>query len=343
MTRKRLAPLVAATTLAVLAASSCDKRDKAASTETSSANVPTIPTTNVLTESKVQPVMAQVAGAPKKPSVAWKNVGFSTPESVLYDEAADVYLVSNIDGEPQDRDGKGFISRITPDGVVETLKWIESGKNKVKLDSPKGMAILDDRLWVADIDVVRIFDRKTGAPLGEVKIPGASDLNDVTVVGDRILVSDTGTKRTGPRVYEPAGTDAIYAIDKNKKVTTIAKSKDLGGPNGLAPAGDDQVWVATLRTGEVYKLDMKGEKSDVQKLPRAGLDGIVVHDGELIVTTWDGSAVFRGKDSDWKVFIPETPSPADVGLDSKRGRLLVPIFNENEIRAYDIKSADTKK
>ena len=101
--------------------------------------------------------------------------------------------------------------------------------------------------------------------------------------------------------------------------------------------------VATLRTGEGYKLDMKGATSDVQKLPRAGLDGIVVHDGQLIVTTWAGSAVFPRKASDWKVFIPETPSPADVGLDSKRGRLLVPIFNENEIRAYDIKSADTKK
>src|SRR5690606_27487599 len=98
--------------------------------------------------------------------------------------------------------GKGFISRITPDGVVATLKWIESGKNKVKLDSPKGMAILDDRLWVADIDDVRIFDRKTGAPMGEVKIPGASDLNDLTVVDGRVLVSDTGMKRTGKKVYE---------------------------------------------------------------------------------------------------------------------------------------------
>jgi hypothetical protein len=336
MTRKRLASLVAATTLAVLA-SSCDKGDKSGTTQTSSVNVPMTSTTNVLTEPKVQPVMAQAAGAPTKPSVAWRNVGFSTPESVLYDEAADVYLVSNIDGEPQDADGKGFISRITPDGVVATLKWIESGKNKVKLDSPKGMAILDDKLWVADIDVVRLFDRKTGAPLGEVKIPGASDLNDVTVVGGRVFVSDTGMKRTGKKVYEPAGTDAVYAIDKNKKVTTIAKSKELGGPNGLAPADDGKVWVATLRTGEVYKLDMKGEKSDVHKLPRAGLDGVVVRDGELIVTTWDGSAVFRGKGSDWKVLISETPSPADIGFDPKRGRLLVPIFNENEIRAYDVK------
>jgi hypothetical protein len=60
MTRKRLASLVAATTLAVLA-SSCEKGDKSGSTQTSAANVPTTPTTpttNVLTEPKVQPVVA---------------------------------------------------------------------------------------------------------------------------------------------------------------------------------------------------------------------------------------------------------------------------------------------
>ena len=33
-------------------------------------------------------------------SITVANVGFATPESVLHDEVADVYLVSNINGTP---------------------------------------------------------------------------------------------------------------------------------------------------------------------------------------------------------------------------------------------------
>src|SRR5689334_5070452 len=44
------------------------------------------------------------------------DVGFKTPESVLYDARADVYLVSNIDGSPLGVDDSAFISRVRPDG-----------------------------------------------------------------------------------------------------------------------------------------------------------------------------------------------------------------------------------
>ena len=39
-------------------------------------------------------------------------------------------------------------------------------------------------LYVADITVVRLFDLKTGAPKGEVKVPGATFLNDISVAKD---------------------------------------------------------------------------------------------------------------------------------------------------------------
>ena len=38
------------------------------------------------------------------------DVGFQTPESVLHDTTADVYLVSNINGAPAEKDDNGFIS-----------------------------------------------------------------------------------------------------------------------------------------------------------------------------------------------------------------------------------------
>ena len=65
--------------------------------------------------------------------------GFSTPESVLHDEASDVYLVSNINGEPLGADDNGFISQVSPDGKVTNSKWIDGSKDTVKLDAPKGV------------------------------------------------------------------------------------------------------------------------------------------------------------------------------------------------------------
>ena len=101
---------------------------------------------------------------PKGPTPAVRYTGLSTPESVLYDEAADRYLVSNINGSPGDADGNGFISVLSHDGQVTNAKWIAGGTNKVKLDAPKGMAIAQGVLYVADLTNVRKFDLKTGAP-----------------------------------------------------------------------------------------------------------------------------------------------------------------------------------
>jgi hypothetical protein len=262
--------------------------------------------------------------------VTGKGVGLSTPESVLHDEEADVYLVSNIEGKPADADGKAFIARLRPEGGVDVLRWIDGGKNQVTLNAPKGMAIVGEQLYVADLDTVRIFERKTGAPSGDVKISGATFLNDVGAGPDgRVIVSDTGLG---------GGTDAVYAIDpKTRSVTPLAKSKELGGPNGVAVQGD-KTWVVSLGSGELYSLDASGKRADVQKLPKGSLDGVVVLGGDLLVSSWDASAIYRGRPGgEFKIVIDDVRSPADIGYDRKRGRVLVPLFSDDEVRAYDLK------
>ena len=88
-----------------------------------------------------------------------------TPESVRYDADLDAYFVSNINGNPSQQDGNGFIVEVR---AGNTTAWrrcsCEGGKNGVTLNAPKGMAIVGDTLWVADIDVVRAFNKRTGAP-----------------------------------------------------------------------------------------------------------------------------------------------------------------------------------
>lgn len=256
--------------------------------------------------------------------------GFSTPESVLYDADADVYLVSNINGEPAGVDDNGYITKVSPDGTIAEAKWIDGAKDTVKLDAPKGMAIADGVLYVADITAVRMFDAKTGEPKGEIKIDGASFLNGVALAPDGgIYVTDSGLDAT----FKPTGSDAVYHISKDGKVKPLIKDKTLGAPNGIAQGTDGAVWVVTFGSGEIYQVDAKGKKRSPQKLPKGQLDGILVLDGgDVLVSSWEGSAIFRGKPGgEWKPAIENVKSPADLGWDSKRKRVLIPVFTGNTV------------
>lgn len=272
--------------------------------------------------------------SPSTPAVTW--TGFSTPESVLHDETRDRYLVSNVNGRPVDVDGNGFISELSPDGKVTNLKWIEGGKNKVTLNAPKGLAIVKDILYVADLDTLRMFDVKTGAPKGEVKLEGATFANDVAATDDgKVFVSDSGLKMEGSD-FKPTGTDAVWVVEKGK-AKALAKSTDLAKPNGLLVDGKS-VLVAPFGGAEIYRLDEKGAKSDATKLPQGGLDGIVKAGDFLFVSSWEGKAVFKGKVSGaFEPVLQGVEAPADIGWDKKRSRVLVPRFMGNVVEAYDVK------
>jgi hypothetical protein len=258
---------------------------------------------------------------------------FATPESVYYDAKSDSYLVSNINGSPGAADNNGFISRVSPDGGKVELKWIEGGKKGVKLDGPKGSTIVGTTFYVADITRVRLFDSATGKPKGEVPLAGATFANDIAATPDgKVYVSDSGIK-IDEKGVTPTGTDAVYVVDKGK-ATVFAKGEDLGHPNGLLWA-NDRLWVVTFGTGEIYSLDKAGKKQDAQKLPKGQLDGIVSVGDSLLVSSWEAQGVFRGKPGgNWDLVLPSLKSPADIGYDTKRSRVLVPLFQENTVEAY---------
>jgi hypothetical protein len=289
------------------------------------------PTAAPALTAKVEPAPASTP----KPAVRYTGA-FATPESVLYDDANDRYLVSNINGKPYEADGNGYISVLSPDGTVANPKWIAGGVKKVKLDAPKGMGITGGILYVADITVVRKFDAKDGSPEGDIPIEGASFLNDVSVTPDgRLYVSDSGLKG-GANGLEPNGTDGVYVIEKGK-VRPIAKMKDLGNPNGLL-ATDTGVLVVTFGTGELYRLDNEGKRKDITPIPEGMLDGIVAMDDNLLISSWKASAIYKGKlHGTFEVVVPNVKSPADIGFDKKRSRVLVPRFTEDVVEAYEVK------
>jgi sugar lactone lactonase YvrE len=274
-------------------------------------------------------ITAGGSAAPADKRIVIKDVGLATPESALYEPAADVFLISNVNGGPAEVDDNGFISKITPDGKVAELKWIDGARPDVKLDAPKGLAISGGFLWVADITVVRKFDVRTGAPRGEVKIPGATFLNDVTAGDDgSVYVTDSGVDAK----LQPSGTDAVHHVAKDGKVTALFKSKDLGAPNGLVHVAGS-VWVVTFSSGEVYEITDQGEKKASVKPPKGQLDGVLARpNGELLVASWEGKAIYAGKPGgEWRTLLADIEAPADIGWDSKRNVLIVAQFTTNAL------------
>jgi sugar lactone lactonase YvrE len=265
------------------------------------------------------------------PAVVVQNAGLQTPESMLHDRAADVYLVSNINGAPTAGDGNGFITRVSPDGKVAQLKWIDGARAGVTLNAPKGMAIARGVLFVADITAVRMFDARSGQFKGSIDIMGTTFLNDVAAGRDgTIYVTDSGLKAD----FSPSGTDAVYRVDAQGKVATVAKSTELRGPNGLTVMPDGRVVVVNFaKPGEVYTLGAGGRRENVRKLPKGQLDGVeALPDGTLLVSSWEGSVVYRvTPNGTATVAVKDVPSPADIGYDSKRARALIPVFTKNQL------------
>lgn len=260
------------------------------------------------------------------------NVGLETPESVAFDKNRDVYLVSNTNGKPVDKDKNGFISRVTPSGDL-TLRFIESGKEGVELDAPKGLTISDDVLYVADIDKVRKFDLVSGKPLGSVSFPDATFLNDVATGKDgQIYVTDSGLTPE----FESNGTDAIYVL-KGDKTKKLIAGKHLGSPNGII-AGDGGVWVTTFKSGEIYWVSDGGKRSKVAKMPGGGNDGIVAtKDGRIVVSSWEANSLYIGEpDGTFVVELSGVESPADIGYDCERNRVLVPLFTKDTIVFHEL-------
>lgn len=270
-----------------------------------------------------------------------EDAGLQTPESVLHDEQADVYIVSNINGAPLERDDNGFISRVRPDGTVEELRWIDGAAESVPLSAPKGLAIHGDTLFVTDIDSVRAFNRTTGAYLGARGVPGATFLNDLTVGPDGTLyVSDSGMNAD----FSPSGTDAVYRFEGGEPVA-VAEGTQLGGPNGLV-AFDGQVAVVGFGGTQVRALRTGGSGGEplvIAELPGGQLDGVVrLPDGSFLVSSWETQTIYRipgrGQEGRATPVVEGVPSPADIGWDARRQRVLIPVFQENRLEFRPIRT-----
>jgi hypothetical protein len=258
------------------------------------------------------------------------DVGFNVPESVLHDRVADVYLVSNINGGAQDADGNGFVSRVAPGGEVLELKWIDGETEGVTLDGPKGMAIVGDLLYVADITCIRLFHRVSGDPAGEMCWDDVTFLNDVDADADGSLyTTDTGLN---------TGSDAVYRVSPEGDRSVVIASAELGGPNGVV-VDDRGVFVVTCESGEIFRVTPEGERVDLAPPSEMELDGLVsLDDRGFLFSSWGDAAVYWvDSEGHLSTLLEGIPSPADIGYDADRNRVLVPVSRENRLVIREVR------
>lgn len=312
-----------------LLALGCSKKDKDKGEDKPTTKEPT--KVELDAAPKPEPTQAADAAAAPAASTVIKVEGFSTPEAVLYDVSTGTYLVSNINGTPFDKDDNGFISKLDLDGKVIDLHFIDGAKADVTLHAPKGMASMVDTIYVADIDTVRMFDAKTGAPKGEVVIEGATFLNDIEPDGSgNLLLSDSGL---GPE-FKPTGTDAIYTLDRDGKILKVTKDAGLHNPNGVEQGN----YVVTFGAKELLKVVPDAAPTVEATLEVGQLDGVVFIDPDKIaISSWECGCVLVGPPKGpFTKLIENVPAPASIGWDAMRKRLLIPLFQDNRVEIHPL-------
>ena len=271
-------------------------------------------------------------------------IGFNGPESVRYDADQDVYFVSNMMGYGSLKDGLGYISKVSAAKPDSAQVFVQSGKNGVMLDSPKGMAIHGDTLWVADINILRGFDRKTGAVLANIDFSpyDVVQLNDVAVGPDgTVRVTDTGIIM-GAVGVQHLGPDHIFVLGPGGKITAPQQGPDLHQPNGITWDSAGKRWIVLSfdrQKGQIAELplDMSTRKLIFESTLTTQLDGVeMLPDHAIMFTSWSDSSIHVLRDGKDLKIIKAVPVPADIGVDTRRHRLAIPMSLLGRVQIWDI-------
>ncbi|MBC7885366.1 MAG: ATP/GTP-binding protein [Saprospiraceae bacterium] len=260
---------------------------------------------------------SSVAQNPQLTKIWETNSTLKVPESVLYHKQGNCLYVSNIDGKSGEKDLKGSITKLSLDGKDTVNNWVTN------LSAPKGMGILNNSLYVTDLDEVVEIDITTRKIIQRISVPGSIFLNDLTIDNSgTIYVSDS---RTGK----------VHTI-KNKNVATYIENKM--GVNGLL-AVDTDLYLAVKDT--LFKSNKNKELSVITTGMDESSDGIVqTKNKDFIVSCWNGIIYFVKSDGTKNVLLDtraEKSNTADIGFDAEKNILYVPTFSKNKVVAYQLK------
>ena len=253
--------------------------------------------------------------------------GLDLPECLVIDPGSGDIFVSNVVTDKEgywDNDGNGFISRLSADGEIKELRWLDSTE-AMSINGPKGMCILNEVLYFNDNNTLKFCPFNEPGKVGVIVVPGAVKLNDLATDGENIWVTDTKTGN-------------IFRIDSSENVSKVC---NLEGVNGVTCAGN-KVYAVSWDLHEIYEIDPEG-KIEPKPFGLAdkflSLDCIeVLDDGSFIVSDWKGNMLYSiSADRKTVTELKKIESAADFALDRKKGLLYVPEMLKNRALILKLK------
>lgn len=287
----------------------------------------------------VRPKGESNATAPIATQIAWLG-DLHQPEGVRYDADQDVFFISNMNGFGSAKDGNGYIVEVKANDLSIGKVFAENGRAGVILDAPKGMTINGDTLWICDIDKMRAINRRTGLYLGALDLApyGALLLNDVTMGGDGAMyITDTGILMTEKGVIYK-GADKIFRV-AGGKISVIASGAGLMRPNGITWDKEaNHLVVVTFDPfhSQMYSIAPNGERRLLGK-GNGRFDGIEpLGGGKFMVASWNDSSVRLLGNGENRRIANNLMSPADIGYDTRRNRLAIPVGPLNQMQLWQL-------
>ena len=246
-----------------------------------------------------------------------KITGLKTPESAIQAKDGRIF-VSEIN--EFGKDGDGQISVIDTSGKVSVFA---SG-----MDDPKGLAMIGDKLYVADKNrVLEVFPDGTWAVYGaQMAFPGTPVfLNDLVAdSAGNLYVSDSGTLKEGGQIYK---------ITPNGDVSVVADSKnpDILAPNGLLMDGKNLLEV-DFASGILYRVNLKTGGTTKVAEGFGGGDGLVrTKTGKLIISDWQNGKIYQVVGKKAKLIKEGYQASADIVLSNDGKTLIVPDMKAGEL------------
>lgn len=248
------------------------------------------------------------------------------PESVLV-HGKKAY-VSNVGAElkPTDKDGDGYISLLNQKGEMVDKTFITS------LNSPKGLALIQNTLYVADVDEVKGFDLMTKKQVFSLAFEGVNFLNDITVKNANTLIvsaTDSGKiyevnvqTKTYKAIADLPTANGVYYTEGKLYALMLGKTPEnmFGGGGKLVEINPKSGTVTPLAKAEgildgVQKVGNTLYFSDWVKMEKAG----VIHTYNLKTKA----------ESDVK--IDPIAGPADFWIDTKSKTIWIPKMIEGKV------------
>jgi sugar lactone lactonase YvrE len=265
----------------------------------------------------------EVVAQDSKDQVSLKKIWESpnlltTCESVCYDAIDHLLFVSCINGNPTDKDGNGFISRLSVTGEITTLNWISG------INAPKGMGIFMRKLYVTDIDRIVEIDIDKAAIIKEYTVKDAKFLNDITIDNEgNVYISDMGTGK-------------IHRLFKGV-VETWLEDKNISGPNGLFYE-DGEILIGTKQG--IFSTQIEDKRTWQIIKNTGGIDGLEADGyGNYLISDWMGKIQMVNPNRE-PILLNNTTdqmiNAADIEYVTETKTLYVPTFSDNRVMAYEL-------